>query len=327
MRHLKQMVPIQPKPPSKDEGLQRLKSDIQLLLSSSTSYAYKSPAQEFEDTLTRHFAAWQKEPTAAQRIKDVVLAIRRRDPLAFTVGKNFAINEEELVKAKDLIRSQLENDRSVRLEAERVEAERIQSEKEERRRRIEEEKLKKKPWLKFQTTEKKHGSEQQRDTFDFGASFGSVRKDADHFVVPARIDTGPKYLKSIFEEDRRLDGKYTFFENKTERKHTSAPKIKIKSRENSFSKRGASPNPDSASKTTATKFVRDMIGRKPNVGENLNRSGSESSFQRAPNKPLVPLGPGGTPTARPLIPLPPTADKRQKLGEIDDFLKRNYGGR
>lgn len=276
----------------------------------------------------RHFAAWDKEPTTQQRIKDAVYSIRRRDPLAFTVGKNFTLNEAELVKAKDLIRSQLETDRGMRLEKERLEVERIQSERDEKKRKLEEEKLKKKPWLKYQTNEKRQtSSEKQRDTFDFGASFGSIRKDADNFVVPAKVEVAPKYVKSIFEEDRRLDGKYTFFENKTERKHTSAPKIKIKSRENSFTKRGPSPNTESASKLTATKFVRDMVGRKPNATDNLNRSGSESSFQRAPNKPLVPLTSGGTPTARPLIPLPPTADKRQKLGEIDEFLKRNYGGR
>ena len=99
---MKGMTPIQPKPPAKDESLQKLKSEIEMMITSGKIYIYKSPEQEFEEHLHREF---KHNPDSPAKIRSHMSELRSKDPLVFAAGKHHSLNFEELVRAKEKIRN------------------------------------------------------------------------------------------------------------------------------------------------------------------------------------------------------------------------------
>lgn len=141
---MKDMTPIQPKPPAKDESLQKLKSEIEILITSGRNYAYKSPEQEFEEHLTREF---REHPESPSKIRSVISGMRTKDPLSFSTGKHYSLNYDALVRAKEHIRNEIDNERRDREERQRIE---IEEQERKRQAKIQKEldkKLKRQPWL------------------------------------------------------------------------------------------------------------------------------------------------------------------------------------
>lgn len=162
---------MNPKPPSKDESLQKLKAEVELLVASGVSYAYRSPEQLFEEELVKEF---HNEPDAPQKARFIVSQMKSKDPYGFTSGPHFTMNDEALYAAKDKIRKELDTEYRIRAEEARIQAEKAEAERQEKIRKKREEKEKKMPWLKNQNT-----SVDKRSTggFDFGSSRLSADKN------------------------------------------------------------------------------------------------------------------------------------------------------
>lgn len=161
---MKKVSPVPLKSPAQDETLQKLKSDIEVLITSGKSYVYKSPDQEFEEHLLRDFAS---QPEAAPKIKKWVADTKKKDPHAFTTGKHFQINVESLIVAKEYVREKLDDDRKLMEEEAKEERERqevIKQEKAKKAKEKREAELKKKPWLKKE-------NEKEKNPFDLGFGF------------------------------------------------------------------------------------------------------------------------------------------------------------
>ncbi len=138
------MTPIQPKPPAKDESLQKLKSEIEMLITSGRNYAYKSPEQEFQEHLTREF---RDQPDSPSKIRSYVSGMKSKDPLSFSSGKHHSLNYDALVRAKEHIRREIDNEKRDKEERQRIEEEEKQRKLEAKIQREFEKKIKRQPWL------------------------------------------------------------------------------------------------------------------------------------------------------------------------------------
>lgn len=152
LKQLKDNNKIQPTPPSRDETLQSLKSEIEMIISSGKNYSYKSPQEVFEDQLMKEF---QKDSTAPPFIRSAVGKLRVRDPLIFSVGKHHLMNYEALAEARDMVRENLKEERLRKEEEERIEREEKERKRQERIRIAQEKKAKRRPWSKSPQKEEK----------------------------------------------------------------------------------------------------------------------------------------------------------------------------
>jgi hypothetical protein len=167
------MSPVTAKPAAKDESLKKLKSEIEMIITSARSYAYKSPQAEFEEHLVREFGDGE---ATLQKIKMWLLKFRAANPHGFTVGKNFNLNHDALVCAKDEIRLELELDRKKQEEEEKRERElkdAIRLEKVRIAREKKEEEKRKKPWLKSNAERSEDPLKKKLDKPPLGASLVS----------------------------------------------------------------------------------------------------------------------------------------------------------
>lgn len=167
LKHMQGVVPAPSRSAEEDLKAHSLKSEIEVLVCSSKSYAYKSPAEEFEAALRRDFAA---QPEAFPKISAWVNRTLREAPQSFTSGKYHSLNLEALVEAKETVRHQLEVDRKLQEEEERQERLRQEEALKEKARKAKlkrEEELKKKPWLRKKT-------EPEKTPFDFAFAGSAV---------------------------------------------------------------------------------------------------------------------------------------------------------
>jgi hypothetical protein len=142
------MSPVTGKPSAKDENLKKLKSEIEMIVTSAKNYSYKSPQAEFEEHLVREFGDDEK---TVQKIKMWILKFRSTNPHGFTVGKNYNLNYDALVGAKEDIRLEQELERNKQEDEEKRERElkdAIRLEKARIAREKKEEEKRRKPWLK-----------------------------------------------------------------------------------------------------------------------------------------------------------------------------------
>jgi hypothetical protein len=338
MKHLKAMTPVQPKPPSKDEGLQKLKSEIELLVTSGQKHIYKSPEEEFKEHLLRDFA---DDHEAISKIHSHVAKLRAKDPFGFTSGKHHTMNIDLLVSTKEAIRKELGHERHERAEATRIELERKEQARKDKIQKEWEAKLKRQPWLKDSPSfmNKSPKKEREEKPFELGFSLASsvpaAKKDAlfdlgtkKDMAFGRRVDdekrfTGSSARQYDTDKDKKI-GHWDFGLDKGDQKDKA--KIKVKSRDNSLNR--SNTGGDGGNKS-ATRLVKEMVGRKSSA-DNMRASASESNIVPRPNKPLVALTGTKSPTApqppKPNIPTIPTGDKKTKQQELDNFFKKNYGG-
>ena len=317
-KQLKFMSPVAAKPAAKDESLKKLKSEIEMLVTSAKSYAYRSPQAEFEDLLVREFGDDEK---TQQKIKMWLLKFRAASPHGFTVGKNFNLNYDALVGAKDEIRLELELDRKKQEEEERREKElkdAIRLEKARIAREKKEEERRKKPWLK-------PNPEKPTDPFakqpekqpNFGASLVSGIGSSRRLCSAAFKDTG----KFVHDKSSAAQSPFGTFGEKElrlpweeERKPGLPQRIKIK--EKSVDR----PAVGGVQPKSAKRIVQELVGRPASHNNTLNKSGSELSLA---NKKLIPLTSTNSQLGKlKQPPVAPGGTKKDKL--LEEFFSKNY---
>lgn len=145
LRQLRAPATIQPIVPSKDETLQKLKAEVEMLVSSGKNYSYFSPEELFEEQLLKEFS---HEPAAPPMVHAAVVKIRSRDPLGFTSGKHHCMNYEALAEARDVVRTLVDEDNRRKAEIDRLEQEEKERKRQEKIRLAKEKKAKRRPWSK-----------------------------------------------------------------------------------------------------------------------------------------------------------------------------------
>ena len=316
------MSPVTAKPSAKDESLKKLKSEIEMIVTSAKSYAYKSPQTEFEEHLVREFG---DDEQTLQKIKIWLLKFRASNPHGFTAGKNYNLNYDALIGAKDDIRLELELERKKQEEEEKRERElkdAIRLEKARLAREKKEEEKRRKPWLKSNV-------ERQEDPFkktldkqqpNFGASLVSANGLSRRRASAAFKDTG----KFVYDKSSGAQSPFGTFGEKElrlpweEDKKPAHQRIKIKEKSVGKSAAGAE-QPKSAKR-----IVQELVSRNVSHNNTLNKSGSEVSLT---NKRLVPLTTSTSNLVAGRLKQPPVApashnNKKDKL--LEDFFSKNY---
>lgn len=257
LKHLKNGGKVNPVSPSKDEGLQKLKSEIEMLVSSGKNYSYKSPEEAFEEQLLKEFS---HEESAPGYIRTAVGRLRSRDPLIFTSGRHHMMNYDALAEARDYVRDELRVQRENREKQERLEREEKERRRQERIRIAQEKKARRRPWSKS------NQKEENRDS-PFSGLFASPT---------STLSTGkpialPPSLSPIIDQPTKVK------DNKGKRPSDTESKEKIKI---------IYRPPNGGSKST-TKLVKDLIGKK------TYDDTSNSMLSQGANKPLKPLHTAG----------------------------------
>ena len=319
-KQLKNMSPVTAKPAAKDENLKKLKSEIEMIITNAKNYSYKSPVQEFEEHLVRDF---NNNPDALTKIKIWVLEFKAKNPYGFTTGKNYNLNYDALVAARESIRLQLAEDGHKREESERREREMkeaIRLEKARIAREKKEEERRKKPWLKSNTEKtdslpfkKTLDAQGQNLGFSMGSAIGTSRtllsnqafKDTGRFAYDKTSGVQSPFGATFGENEIKLPWE--------EEKKEQAKKIKIKDK-------NTTSNPHLPK--SAKMIVRELVSKKTSNDNTLNKSGSEYSVN---NKRLVPLSYGSSLAKSKLPPSGVPDDKKRDNSKIiDDFLHNNY---
>lgn len=317
-KQLKFMSPVSAKPSAKDESLKKLKSEIEMIVTSAKNYAYKSPQAEFEEHLVREFG---DDEQTLQKIKMWLLKFRATNPHGFTTGKNYNLNYDALVGAKDDIRLELELERKKQEEEEKRERElkeAIRLEKARIAREKKEEEKRKKPWLKSNADRSEDPFKKTLDKpqANFGASLVSANGLSRRSSSPAFKDTG----KFVYDKSSGAQSPFGTFGEKDlrlpweEDKKPTQQRIKIK--EKSLSK----PATGAEHPKSAKRIVQELVSRNVSHNNTLNKSGSEVSLT---NKKLVPLTTSNSNLGRlKQPPVAPAGNKKEKL--LDDFFSKNY---
>lgn len=254
LKQLKDGGKVNPLPPAKDESLQRLKSEIEMLVCSGKNYSYKSPEEAFEEQLLKEF---DHEESAPGYIRSALGRLRSRDPLIFTSGKHHMMNYDALAEARDFVREELSKENSRKAEQDRLESEEKERKRQERIRIAEEKKAKRRPWSK---PPKK---EETSSPFDFHF----------HFASPTSTISAPIYAPHLPKALPFYDQPTTKKDDTGKRPSDSVSKDKMK----------IIYRPANNTSKSATKLVRDLIGKKsPN-------DASSSMLSQGANKPLAPL--------------------------------------
>lgn len=301
---------------SRDETSQKLKSEIQLIVSSSKNYAYRSPDQVFQQRLMQEYLF---KPDAPKIIEQVVRDLKRQNPSQFSKGKDEKFNYELFVKVKDDIDVLVEEAEQLRLAEEERQRElqaQLKAEEEKRKKAAKKppngRRATKSPPKKPEDPLGRYEITKPRETFtskEAGHNYPGVSGASSFNGLD--LETALKDYKAKAQEMR-----YTFGVSEKEGKPKEPPKPL-----------GERKPPASNTTKSQTKLVRELVRRgQSNDNTGINRSDwTEGSLSHRNNKPLVALQNSRTAAKQSKADEKKPNEVSNKEKHVDDFFKRNYG--